>query len=131
MKHTGSANLVSALYEARERGDLETVRSMLSDEVVWHEPDVGSEYTGDLRGPDAVIRMIHEAGELSGGSFRLVPRAVVANGEHAVAMVDWSAERDGERLEGKEVAVYRIRAGRVVEASFHQDDADLDRQFWR
>jgi hypothetical protein len=89
---------------------------MLSEEVVWHEPDAGSEYTGDLRGPDAVIRMIREAGEFSGGSFGLVPRAVVVN---------------GERLEGREVAVCRIRAGRVVEASFHQDDADLDTQFWR
>ena len=34
----------------------------------------------------------------------------------------------GERLEGKEVAVYRVRGGKVVEASFHQDD--LDRRFW-
>ena len=36
----------------------------------------------------------------------------------------------GERLEGKEVAVYRVRGGKVVEASFHQDDVDLDRRFW-
>ena len=125
-----NAGLVRRLYEARDRRDLEAVRSMLADDVLWHEPDVGGEHTGDLRGPDAVLAMIREAGELTGGTFELRPREVVANGEHAVALVDWSATRDGERLEGKEVAVYRVRDGRVVEASFHQDDMDLDRRFW-
>jgi ketosteroid isomerase-like protein len=125
-----NVELVHRLYEARDRGDFDAVRSMLADEVVWHEPDVGGEHTGDLRGPDAVLAMIREAGELTGGTFRLVPREIVANGEHAVALIDWSATRDGESLEGKEVAVYRVRGGKVVEASFHQDDMDLDRRFW-
>ena len=125
-----NVELVRRLYEARDRGDLAAVRSMLADTVVWHEPDVGGEHTGDLRGPDAVLAMIREAGELTGGTFRLVPREIVANGEHAVALIDWSATRDGESLEGKEVAVYRVRGGKVVEASFHQDDMDLDRRFW-
>jgi ketosteroid isomerase-like protein len=55
---------------------------------------------------------------------------VVANGEHAVAIIDWSAERGGKRLEGKEVAVYRIQDDKVAETSFHQDNVDLDRRFW-
>ena len=125
-----NVELVRRLYEARDRGDLAAVRSMLADTVVWREPDVGGEHTGDLHGPDAVLAMIRGAGELTGGTFRLIPRQVVANGEHAVALIDWSATRDGESLEGKEVAVYRVRGGKVVEASFHQDDMDLDRRFW-
>lgn len=32
--------LIRSLYEARERGDLEAVRSMLADDVVWSEPDL-------------------------------------------------------------------------------------------
>jgi ketosteroid isomerase-like protein len=125
-----NAALVRSLYEARARGELEVVRTMLAEEVVWHEPDVGSEHTGELLGPDAVLAMMREAQELTGGTFRLTPREVVANGEHAVAMIDWSAERGGERMEGREVAFYRIRGGKVLEASFHQDDVDLDRRFW-
>jgi ketosteroid isomerase-like protein len=113
-----SAELIRRLYEARNRNDLESVRSMLAEDIIWHEPDVGGEYTGDLHGPDAVLAMIRVAQELSDGTFRLLPREIVANGEHAVALVDWSATRSGEALEGKEVAVYRVR-GKVVEASFH------------
>ncbi len=125
-----NVRLVRGLYEARERGDLEAVRSMLADDVVWHEPDVGGAHDGDHRGPGEVLGMMRDASERTGGTFLLVAREVVANGEHAVAMVDWSAERAGERLEGKEAAVYRIRNGKVVEASFHPDDGDLDRRFW-
>jgi hypothetical protein len=47
-----------------------------------------------------------------------------------VAIIDWSAERGGKRLEGKEVAVYRIQDDKVAETSFHQDNVDLDRRFW-
>lgn len=46
-------------------------------------------------------------------------------------MIDWSATREGKRLEGKEVAVYRIRGGRIVEVSFHQDDQSKDAEFWK
>ncbi len=129
MEHPNAA-LVRTLYEARARDDLKAVRSILAEDIVWHEPDVGSEHTGDLLGPDAVLAMMREAQGLTGGTFSLTPREVVTNGKHAVAMIDWAAERGGERLEGKEVAVYRIRGDKVVEASFHQDDVELDRRFW-
>jgi ketosteroid isomerase-like protein len=98
--------------------------------VVWHEPDVGSDHTGDLHGAESVIGMMSEAGDRTRGTFRPTPRQIVANGEHAVAMIDWEAERSGERLEGKEVAVFRIRGAKIVEVSFHQDDMEPDRKFW-
>lgn len=129
MEHPNAA-LIRNLYEARGRDDEDAIRSVLSADVVWHEPDVGGQHTGDLHGPDAVLAMIRDARGRTGGTFSLRPCEIVANGEHAVALVDWSAERDGETLEGKEVAVYQVRDGKVVEVHFHQDDQDLDRQFW-
>ena len=130
MEHPNAA-LVRRLYEARDRNDEDTIRSVLSEGVVWHEPDVGGEHTGDLRGPDGVLAMIRDARRRTGDTFALRPREIVANGEHAVALVDWSAVLEGETLEGKEVAVYRVRDGRIVEVHFHQDDQTLDRQFWK
>ena len=126
-----NAATIRALYEARDRNDEDVIRSVLSEGVVWHEPDVGGEHTGDLHGPDAVLAMIRDARRRTEDTFRLRPREIVANGEHAVALVDWSAERDGETLRGKEVAVFRVRDGKIVEVSFHQDNQDLDRQFWQ
>lgn len=128
--YQSNVDLVRKLYEARKTGDDEGIRSCLADDVLWHEPDLDSEHTGDLQGQDAVLALIRRANELTGGTFRLHPSEVVTNGEHAVALVEWSATQEGASLEGREVAVYRIREGRIVEASFHQDDPDLDRRFW-
>lgn len=50
-----NAELVRSLYEARERDDLQAVRSMLADDVVWREPDLDNPHTGDLRGSEAVL----------------------------------------------------------------------------
>lgn len=125
-----NARLVRDLYEARARGDFDAIRLVLADDVVWHEPDLGTEHTGDLHGPEAVLEMIREAQTLTDGTFVLTPREIVANGEQAVAMIDWSATREGKRLEGKEVAVYRVRDGKITEVSFHQDDQSTDAEFW-
>ncbi|CAN5799494.1 hypothetical protein BH23ACT11_BH23ACT11_19600 [soil metagenome] len=103
---------------------------MLAKEIVWLEPDMDNPHTGALPCPDAVLGMIREAQKITGGTFRLVPREVVAHGEHVVALIDWSAEREGERIEGKEVAVYRVCDGQITEASFHLDNPATDEAFW-
>ena len=54
----------------------------------------------------------------------------MAHGEHVVALINWSAEINGERIKGKEVAVYRVRNARVVEVSFHLDNPASDEAFW-
>lgn len=131
---SANARIVRELYEARDearaRNDFEAICSILADDVEWREPDVGAEHTGDLHGIDAVMAMIQEAQSLASGTFSLTPREIVANGEHAVAMIDWSARRNGKSLEGREVAVYRIRGGKIIEASFHQDGQSKDAEFW-
>lgn len=130
MTAQSNEDIIRRLYEARDRGDLEAVRSMLVEDVVWSEPDLDNPHTGDLHGSEAVLGMIREAQRITNGAFRLIPREVMAHGEHAVALIDWSAERNGERIEGKEVAVYRVRDGKVVEASFHLDNPAADEAFW-
>jgi ketosteroid isomerase-like protein len=125
-----NAALVRELYEARARGDLDAVRSVLAGDVLWHEPEVNNAHTGDLRGVDAVLGMIREAQELTDGTFELRLRDVVAHGEQVVAFVDWSSTRGGKTLEGKEIAVYRVRGGELAEVWFHPDNLKHDEEFW-
>ncbi len=130
MAHSNE-DLIRDLYEVRERGDLEAVRTILADDIVWREPDLDNPHTGDLRGPEAVLGMIREAQRITGDTFSLVPREVVSHGGQVVAFIDWSAERDGGQIEGKEIAVYRVRDGKIVVAFFHVDDPTDDREFWK
>ncbi len=65
MEHPNAA-LIRSLYDARARNDQNAVRCVLSGEVIWHEPDVGGEHTGDLRGPDAVLAMMGTPAPVAG-----------------------------------------------------------------
>jgi ketosteroid isomerase-like protein len=40
--------------------------------------------------------------------------------------VRWWAEREGRRSDGNEIAVFRLRDGRIAEAWFHPDGYEPD-----
>ena len=125
-----NAALIQAFYDARARNDLDAVRETLAHDVLWREPDIGSEHTGDLHGAEAVMGMIREAQRRTGNTFELRVSEAVAHGEQVAAFIDWSSTRDGKTLVGKEIAIYRIRDGKITEAQFHQNDLNHDREFW-
>jgi uncharacterized protein len=125
-----SAAVVRAFYAARARADAAAVGEMLAPDVVWHEAGSRPPYTGTLTGSEAVLAMIAKARGLTGGTFRLELDDVLANDRHAVALVVWTAERDGRSLRGREVAVFRVRHGRIVEVRFYPDDSRTVDEFW-
>lgn len=129
-ENRSNADMVRAFYDARTRNDLAAVRRMLAEDVLWREPDVGNEHTGDLRGADAVLDMIREAQRLTGETFELRVGEAIAHGEQVAAFVHWSSTRDGTSLEGKEIAIYRVRTGKITEAYFHGNDLSHDEKFW-
>ena len=129
MSHPHEA-LVRGFYAARARRDLAAVRDAIAPDVVWHEAGSRPPYTGDLIGREAVLAMMAKAAELTGGTFRLDLDDVLANDRHAIALVNWVAERGGRTLRGKEVAVYRVRDGQLAEAWFYPDDLGTVETFW-
>jgi ketosteroid isomerase-like protein len=110
---------VRELYAARERGDLEAVAALLAPDIEWHEP---YEYLGDLHGRSAVLDSLRETVAATRGSFHISLHDVLASEIHAVALVEWRAQRDGRELAGREVAVYHVDDGRVTEVWFYTED---------
>ena len=100
MSERRNIELIRELYEARARNDIAAIRSVLDENVVWHQPELETEHTGDLRGSEAVVGMIEEACRISDGSFSLVPQQVGANGDDVGALDDWAASQGGGLLEG-------------------------------
>jgi uncharacterized protein len=70
---------------------------------------------GDHRGPDAVLGFFGRTMELTAGSFRVEVHDVVADDRHTVGMHLATGEREGRRLEDREVLVFDVRDGKVVE----------------
>lgn len=118
-----------ARREAGRTGDLSALAPFIAPDADWQEPDVGA-HMGDLRGRDAVLDMIRRALAATGGTFDLRVAATVETGSHVAALVAWSAERDGRRIDGRELAVYEVRDGRIAAARFHPEDIADDRVFW-
>lgn len=118
------ARVVTALYRARADGDLARVRSLLHPEIVWREHEGDAGYAGVHRGREAVVNdMLGSAMAATGDTFRVELNDVVSHGPClAAALVQWSATRGREEMTGREIAVYRIHDGQVLEASFQLED---------
>lgn len=112
--------LVRSFYAARARRDWAAVRELLADDVVWHES--GSEdYSGDHRGAERVVELLRRLVEVTEGSFTLEPTGFIATAEHVATNARWRAERGGARVEGNDLAVFRIAERGIAEAWFFPD----------
>ena len=108
-------DLVRSAYAAFSRGDIETVLGTFDDGIVWR---VGgdSKLTGEYRGPQQVLGFFGTLMELSGGSFHLDVHDVLANNDHAVALVTVNATQGERSLEGLPGAhVWHVRNGKLRE----------------
>ncbi len=121
--------VVRRLYELRRRGDPGLLRPLLAEDVRWQEPEVG-DHMGLLVGPDAVVDMITRALATTGGTFTLEVADTVETDNACAAVIRWSAEKDGQVVSGRELAVYRVEGGRIAQAAFFAERLTDDEAFW-
>ena len=119
------AQIISDFYAARARRDWVVVRELLAIDVVWHEAG-DEDYSGAHHGRDEVTALLQKLVEVTEGSFRLEPVDFIATAEHVATNARWSAERSGTRVEGNDLAVYRIADGQIAGAWFFPDGFDPD-----
>jgi len=116
-------------YAAFGKGDLDTVKALFTDDVVWH---VGGNnpLAGDYKGQDEVLGFFGKSFELTNGTMQIDVHDILANDEHAVALVTTKAKRDGKSIEMNAVHVFHLRDGKTSEFwGFNEDDRRAD-EFW-
>ena len=122
--------IVRRLYRAFIEGRyVPTVEEVFRQDVVWHLPGSGP-LAGDHRGRDAVLAAMRRFEERSEGEIRLDLHDIVANDEHAVALLRATATREGKRYDSLEVDVYHIRDGKVTEFWSFAADQRVTDEFW-
>jgi uncharacterized protein len=114
--------LVREGFAAFGRGDMDALRKQFfADDVRWHTPGRGL-ISGDYEGTEQVIQYFARVFELTDGTFSLELHDVLANDEHAVALITVRGERAGKQLTDNEVLTYHIRNGKISEVWVHATD---------
>jgi len=109
-----NVDLLNKGYDAFEKGDLDTLRQLFTDDVVFHVTG-RSQLSGDYRGQDEVFGFFGKLVELTGGTFKLERHAVLADDEHGTVLSTATGERNGKSLSLKGVDVFHFAGGRVSE----------------
>jgi ketosteroid isomerase-like protein len=125
----GNEGLLRSLYDAFSRRDLDTVRSLFADDIVFHQPG-RNPTSGDYQGIDAVLGLLGALAERSGGTFRAQVHDVLASDQHAVALLRVSAQHGPRSVDVAVVHVWHLRDGKLAEAWVHPADQTVLDEFW-
>ncbi|KWX05103.1 ketosteroid isomerase [Carbonactinospora thermoautotrophica] len=109
--------------DAIARGDRDAFARVVAEDVIVHFPG-RSPLSGELRGRGVLAARI---AELTGGSLKIEPHDVLASDDHAVGIYLMRVDCPGKSIEWRQVNVYHIRAGKIVEVwqnPFEQDAVD-------
>ena len=96
-------------------------KQFFTDDVRWHVSG-RSPLAGHYEGPEQVIQYFARVLELTGGTFSIDLHDVLANDEHAAALITIRGERAGKQLNDNTVLTYHIRDGKVAEVWGHATD---------
>jgi ketosteroid isomerase-like protein len=128
-EHHPNAEPIRRAFEAFARGDMETMRSLVAEDTVWHTPGRGP-LAGDHRGRDAVFELFGRLVQASDGTFTQELHDVLASNDHAAALTYAKASRGSHNYNGQDAWVFHLRQGQIAEAWWRPGDLYAADQFW-
>ena len=104
------------VQDAFETRDMARLDALTADDIVWHE--IGS---SEPRRGKVALRAAAPGG---GADYEVTAKLhdVVASDDHAIALVEATAKRDGKTLTYRTAEIYHIRNGQIVERWAFSDD---------
>lgn len=129
MAEDAYASLVRRAYRDFELGDLDLLRVVMSEDVVWHEAG-RSPLAGDHKGPEEVLGFLAQLKERSDGTFQVEILDVLSESERAVVFQRETAARNGKILDEIAVVDFEIHHEKITEVTvYHADTYEFD-EFW-
>jgi hypothetical protein len=122
--------IVRCYFEAGSRGDLEALGDMLSTEIEWHQPGAGT-LSGLHRGKEAVLDLLRQFVERSGGTFRIDTFGpLMAQGDLVAAPNRFSAQKTAASISMVGLDVLRVEDGLIREVWLFSEDQAAEDAFW-
>jgi ketosteroid isomerase-like protein len=120
-----NATVVRNVLDAMNRNDAAAINALLDDQIEWHEigmaqPIIGLQalnerYAGPNPPDYQISSTIHD---------------VVANDEHAVALVQAEADRGGRHLSYRTAEILHVRDGKITARWAFSDDTQRINEFF-
>ena len=123
-------DIAKAYIEAVQTNDQATLGSVISPDVVWHQPG-RNRFSGTHRGMAAVGPMLGSMMEVSKGTFAIT-RAddFMANGDWVAITLEFAGQANGIQLKQPGVDLVRIEGGKIVELRLFSSDQAQEDLFW-
>lgn len=123
-------DIAKTYIHAIQSGDQATLATLISPDVVWHQPGA-NRFSGTRRGIADVGSMLAQMMEISRGTFAITrANQFMVNGDWVAVTLEFAGERDGMRLDQQGIDVLRIEGGRIVEVRLFSSDQMAEDRFW-
>jgi ketosteroid isomerase-like protein len=122
-------SVVRRAYQDFESGDLDLLRVVMANDVVWHEPG-RSALAGDYKGPEAVLGFLGQLRSRSDGTFKIEVVDVLSEPERAVVLQRETATRADKILDVVTAVDFEIHHGKITEVTVYQADTYQFDEFW-
>jgi uncharacterized protein len=123
-------DIAKSYIKAAQTGDQALLASVVSPEVVWHQPG-NNQFSGTHKGLPAVGAMLGKMMQISRGTFALYGADhFMANGNWVAINLAFKAQRDGATIDQPGVDLLRIENGKIVEIRLFSSDQAQEDAFW-
>lgn len=123
-------DIAKSYIKAVQTNDQATLGTLLSPQVVWHQPGK-NQFSGTKKGIAEFGAMMGGMMEKSGGTFAITQaRRYVANGDLVAIEIEFSGQREGATLDQAGIDLLRIVDGKIVEVWLFSSNPEQEDAFW-
>ena len=115
--------------DAFAAGDFGALAELIGEDCVWRIRGANV-LAGEYRGREAIFGLLRRTAELSGGTYRVEPRWIVAGAERVVIVYRASGRRYGRSIDMDQALLCRIAEGVWVDVDALPFDQHAFDAFW-
>ena len=120
-----NAAVLRRLIDAFDARDQQAMADALADDVEWHE--IGR--AEPIHGKAALAERL-TSGEGAGWDITGETHDVVANDEHAIALVNATARKDGHQFHYRTAEIVHVKDGKITARWTFSDDTEAINRFF-
>lgn len=125
-----NAAIVQSYFSALAKGDFDTVGSLFSDDVVWHQPGSGIQ-SGTYKGKADLFVHLGNFAKWSNGTFAIDQvEYITGNNELVAAAIHFKAQKGDQTLSMKGIDLLRIEQDLIAEAWLFSERIEEEDAFW-